>query len=330
MPRHVNFVVRQIIPSMDLYRRDWVPEPGLGLAGTWLGAVVSDAAGQDYLGLRGTDDSVPGMTHVATPFCGFRSLERNFDGMPPHLYADYAVIDGYEPIQVEETGDHVQTAYQSGRVLRDADGLHWYDASGRWELHAKTVSDVVIIHVPEQEGVEREVFYRHELMLATGAINGIPVSGYAHQDFAYGPPGTVYPELPIVRSLQGMWVSWLHEDADGRLGGGCFWQGRGDLDFGPGYQLKNGVTTVHDHVIAKPTFNADAKMVELEVAFGSDSYTFAFDTAGSPIHYFGRVVATSSGTVPARSWCWVEYAGDLLGPELLDMMIRQFDLARGR
>lgn len=330
MSNRIEFDVSRIEPLLDLYRREGRPEAGTGLAGTWLGAVVSDATGQDYLGLRGADDSVPGMTHVATPFCGFRSLKRNFNGMPPHLFADYAVIDGYEPIQVEQTADHIQTTYQSGRILRNADGLHWFDASGRWELHAKTVSDVVIIHVPKQEGVDSEVYYRHELMLATGMINGVKVSGYAHQDFAYGPPGTVYAELPIVRSLQGMWVSWLHEDADGRPGGGCFWQGRGDIDFGPGYILTDGVTTVHHDVKATPTFNADGKMVQLEAAFGGDSYAFAFDTAGSLIHYFGRLTGTSTGAVPTRSWCWVEYAGDMLGPELMDMMMRQFDLARGR
>ena len=97
MAKRIDFNLRTMTPSLDLHRRDWVPEDGAGLAGSWLGAVVSDAAGQDYLGLRGTDDSIPGMTHVATPFCGFRSLARNFDGMPPHLYNEYAVIDGYEP-----------------------------------------------------------------------------------------------------------------------------------------------------------------------------------------------------------------------------------------
>ena len=330
MAKRIDFNLRTMPPSLDLHRRDWVPEDGAGLAGSWLGAVVSDAAGQDYLGLRGTDDSIPGMTHVATPFCGFRSLARNFDGMPPHLYNEYAVIDGYEPIQVTESGDRIETTYPSGRIARDEDGLHWHDASGRWDLHARTVSDVVIIHVPVQEGVKDEVFYRHELMLATGTVNGVEVSGYAHQDFAYGPPGLLYPELPIVRHLQGMWVSWLHEDTDGTLGGGCFWQGRGDLDFGPGYQLKDGVTTTHDDVVAKPAFNAEQKLVELDVSFGSDEYSFAFDTAGSPIHYFGQVTRAPSGKVPSRSWCWVEYAGDMLGPELLDMMIKQFDLARGR
>lgn len=330
MPSSVNFNVSQMTPATELYRRDWVPNEGLGLAGTWVGAVVSDAAGQDYLGLRGTDDSLTGMTHVATPFCGFRSLVKNFDGMPPHLYDQYAVIDFYEPIQVEESGDRIQTTYPSGRIARDADGLHWYDAGGRWELHASTVSDVAFIHVPQQPGVDNEVYYRHELMLATGTIDGTEVSGYVHQDFAYGPPGMVYPELPIVRSLQGMWVSWLDEYSDGQLGGGCFWQGRGDVTFGPGYQLKGGLTTVHDDVVATPTFTAEGKLTELHVTMGSDWYTFAFDTAGSPIHYFGRLVKASSGQVPARSWCWVEYAGDMLTPELLDMMMQPFQLAKGR
>lgn len=36
--------------------------------------MVSDEAGRNYWGLRGTDDFVTGMTHVVSPVCGFRSL----------------------------------------------------------------------------------------------------------------------------------------------------------------------------------------------------------------------------------------------------------------
>jgi hypothetical protein len=126
-----------------------------------------------------------------------------------------------------------------------------------------------------------------------------------------------------------MWVSWLHEYDDGELGGGCFWQGRDGLTFGPGYHFKGAVTTAHDDIVAKPTFNDEGKLVALDASIGSDSYSFTFDTAGSFIHFFGRLTDDSSGKAVARSWCWVEYAAGMMTPELLDFMMQRFRLARG-
>ncbi|MCV7153481.1 hypothetical protein [Mycolicibacterium pyrenivorans] len=244
MPQAVEFEIFSLPPSLELYRRSWRPEEELQLAGTWLGAVVSDSSGQDYWGLRGTDDFLVGMTHVVSPICGFRKLERSMDADPAHLYPEYSSIDFYEPLQYAESFDRLDVAFGSGRISRDANGCHRYDAGGRWEIHAETVSDVFVVHVPVQEGIDQRVYYRHEVMTAQGTIDGVEVSGFAHQDYAYGPPGKVYPELPIALALQGMWVSWMHEYDDGEIGGGCFWQGRDGLPFGPGYQLKQGITTV--------------------------------------------------------------------------------------
>jgi hypothetical protein len=330
VPERVDFEVSVQPASLDHYRRNWTPGPGVGLAGMWLGAVVSDASGQDFWGLRGADDFVVGMTHVVSPITGFKALQKTLEVDPPHLFPEYSTIDWFEPLTVSESEDQVQMAYSSGRIERDADGCHWYDASGRWEMHAKTVSDVFVVHVPAQEGVAHEVYYRHELMRAAGTINGVEVSGYAHQDFAYGPPGMAYAELPIARQLQGMWVSWLHEYTEGEVGGGCFWQGRDGLSFGPGYQLKDGLTTAHNDIVAKPTFNDSGKMVALDASIGSESYSFAFDTLGSFVHVFGPLVSNSSGKESARSWCWVEYAGGMMTPEILDLVMQPFRLARGR
>ncbi|WP_255642303.1 hypothetical protein [Mycobacterium sp. WUMAC-067] len=307
-----------------------MPAEGVGLAGIWLGAIVSDEAGTDYWAVRGMDDFVVGMTHVVSPICGFRKLQKGLNAEAPHLFDEYATLDWYEPIQYVDDGERVQMLYTSGRIERDTNGFHWLDASNRWEIHGNTVSDIVITHVPKQAGIDDEVYYRHELMHVTGKVNGVEVSGYGHQDFAYGPPGMAYTELPIARQLQGMWVSWLHEYPDGEVGGGSFWQGRGDLNFGPGYQLKGGVTTVHNDIVAKPTFNERAQMLTLDATIGADAYSFAFDATGSPLHFFGPLTSTSSGKKPARSWCWVEYAGGMLSPEILDMMMLPFQLARGR
>jgi hypothetical protein len=324
----IEFEVTRQASALDHYRRGWTPGTGVGLAGIWLGAVVSDASGQDYWGLRGTDDFVVGMTHVVSPICGFRALQKGLDPASPHLFDEYSSIDWFEPLEDTDSGDALQTIFSSGRIERGADGFHWYDASGRWELHGKTVSDIVVTHVPAQEGIEDEVYYRHELMYVTGSVTGVAVSGYAHQDFAYGPPGMAYTELPIARRLQGMWVSWLHEHSDGELGGGSFWQGRDGLNFGPGYQLKAGVTTVHNDIVAEPGFDADGRLNALDASIGADSYSFTFDTSGSPLHFFGRLTGGSSGKEVARSWCWVEYAGGMLTPELLDLVLQRFRLAR--
>ncbi|WP_029111298.1 hypothetical protein [Mycobacterium sp. URHD0025] len=325
----VRFTVATQSPTLDHYRRDWTPGSGVGLAGMWIGAVVSDAAGHTYWGLRGADDFVPGMTHVVSPITGFKRLPASFDPDPPHLFAEYSTIDWFEPMTYTDIDEKVTLSYPSGRIERDTGGLHWYDAAGRWEMHGTNVTDVFTVHVSVRDGDAEQVYYRHELMAAAGTIQGVPVSGYLHQDYAYGPGGAVYPELPIVRGLQGMWVSWLHEDQDGQWGGGCFWQGRDGVTFGPGYHVIDGVTTAHDDVTATPTFDDAGKLIRLEAGIGSESYTFTFDRSGSYIHYFGRLTASSSGCVPARSWCWVEYADGLLTPEILDMAMEPFRLARG-
>jgi hypothetical protein len=326
----VKFEVTRQTPILDHYRREWVPARDAELAGIWVGAVVSDDSGNKYWGLRGFDDFVTGMTHVVSPICGFRELPAGMDTEAPHLFAEYAGIDWYEPLQYIATVDYVQMLYSSGRIVRDAKGLHWYDASDRWQLHGRAVSDIVLTHVPSQPGIDQEVYYRHELLYVTGTINGVDVSGYAHQDFAYGPPGQCYAQLPIVRQLQGMWVSWLDEYPDGEIGGGSLWQGKDGLDFGPGYQVNNGSTTVHDDIVATPTFDSAERMTQLDATIGSRTYSFTLDTVGSPLHVFGHLADSSVSKHPARSWVWVEYAGGLLSAELLDMAMLPFALARGK
>jgi len=108
------------------------------------------------------------------------------------------------------------------------------------------------------------------------------------------------------------------------------WQGRAGLNFGPGYQVKNGVTTVHDDIVATPTFDMDNKLSVLDVQIGGDSYGVELDAMGSPIHYFGPLVRTSVREPPVRSWCWIEYVGGKMSGERLDEALKPFRLARGR
>jgi hypothetical protein len=326
----VEYEMRLESPTLDHYRLDWVPEAGMRLAGMWAPGVVTDASGQDYLGLRGWSDFIPGMTHTVSPFCGFRALRKNLYEDPPHLYAEYAGHDWFEPFQYEESDDRTQITYDSGRLVRDADGCHWYDADGRWELHGKTISKVYIVHVPKQKGIEHDVYYRHELLKAHGTVDGTAVEGYLHQDYCYGPPGMTYTDLPIARQLEGMWVSWIHEYTDGEVGGGCFWQGRDGVHFRPGYLLRDGETTTHGDVEARLTFNDDGKPTAMDVEIGGETFRFALDTVAGPLHFFGRLVNGSSARTPAQSWCWIEYAEGLMSPEILDAMGEKFRVVWNR
>ncbi len=67
--------VSSFAPSLSHYRREWTPKGDVGLSGLWVGAVVSDASGRQYWGLRGADDFVRGhdsrrVTDLRVPLIG--------------------------------------------------------------------------------------------------------------------------------------------------------------------------------------------------------------------------------------------------------------------
>jgi hypothetical protein len=326
----VEHSMRVEVPTLDHYRLHWTPGPGVRMGGMWVSGIVTDDSGQDYLGLRGLSDFVPGMTHTVSPFCGFRALQKSLVDDPPHLFAEYSNHDWFEPLTYDEDDGSATLAYPSGRLTRDEAGLHWYDADGRWELHGRTVSKIFTVHVPRQDGIEHEVYYRHELLKATGHVEGTPVEGYLHQDFCYGPPGMTYTQLPIARQLEGLWFSWIHEDADGQVGGGCFWSGRGGLDFQPGYVLVDGETTAHDDFDAKLTLTDGGLPEAMRIDVAGHRFDITFDSLAGPLHTKGYVHGTSLRRQPVRSWCWIEYAEVLLSPEILDATGQQFALAWAR
>ena len=78
----IDFDVRVQAPTLDLYRRQWTPAPDVALAGMWIGAVVADASGETYFGLRGADDFLVGMTHVVSPITGFKKLPADVRSRP--------------------------------------------------------------------------------------------------------------------------------------------------------------------------------------------------------------------------------------------------------
>ena len=202
-------------------------------------------------------------------------------------------------------------------------------AGGRY--NGKTVSDAVVTHVPVQDGIDHDVYYRHELIYADGQHQRCRSVGLCPSRLCLRScRGRSTPSCPSLGSCKGCGFRGSTEYSDGDVGGGSFWQGRDNLAFGPGYQLKAGVTTTHDDIVATPTFDDAGKMTALDAQIGSDSFTFAFDSSGSPLHFFGRLTSSSLKTHPTRSWCWVEYAGGMMTGDILDMMNLQFSLARGR
>jgi hypothetical protein len=140
VPEQIHFRVWRETPTLDHYRRGWTPSPDVALAGMWLPGVVSDEGGQFYLGIRGVDDMAPGLVHTVTPIVGFRRLVQDMEGDPPHLFAEFAETDWFEPYEYTETSGRIVMDFESGRIERDRHGCHWFDANGRWELHGRTVS----------------------------------------------------------------------------------------------------------------------------------------------------------------------------------------------
>lgn len=332
VPDTLQFTVRAEAAGVEHYRRDWRP-PGtnsLGMGGMWLAGLVTDAEGQFYLAIRGVDDMAPGLVHAVVPTVGFRKLAiGDMSGDPPHLFAEWEETNWFEPYEATETAGRSILAFENGRIERDRHGCHWFDAGNRLELHGQTFSDVFTVSIPKQQGVDCDCHYRHELVKATGFINGVPVEGYLHQDYAYAPDGKVWTETAIPRLIQGMWVSWVHEFADGGLGGGCFWQGRNGLSFGPGYQVKQGVTTVHDDVVAVPSFDADNRISALDVTIGGDAFRFETRAMSSRLHYVAQLATSSLDKQPVKSWCWIEYSASAMTGDQLDEALKPFRIIRG-
>jgi len=337
VPEKLKFTVESEPPTVEHYRRDWLPAQyrgkPMGMGGMWLAGLVTDADGNAYLAIRGVDDMAPGMVHAVVPTVGFRKLIRgDMSGDPPHLFSEWATedeIDWYEPYEAVETSGRTVLSYQTGRIERDRHGCHWFDAGNRWELHGQPVSEAFSVHVPAQDRIEGDLCYRHELLKATGQIGGVPVEGYIHQDYSYAPTGKVWTETAIPRLIQSLWVSWVHEFDDGEVGGGCFWQGRKGLAFGPGYQVKQGVTTVHDDIRADLSFDADNHLKTIDVAIGGTSYRFETESKSSRIHYIARLAESSLGRKPVKSWCWIEHTGSFMTGDHLDEALRPFRIVRG-
>jgi hypothetical protein len=316
--------------TLDHYRLDWAPSEGFHHAGKWVAASVTGAAGQDYFGLRAYGDSIVGMTHTISPATDFRALKRDLNESPSHLYPEYGLLDWFEPFEYREAEDKVSFVSDSGRTDETATTAHWIDANRRWEIQGTIFSDAGFVFVPEQEGIARPVYYRHELSTATGVINGDPVEGYLHEDFCYGPPGYTYMELALVRQLEGKWFSWIHEYADGELGGGCCWQGREELNFRPGYMLNRGVTTAHKDAHITLEKNENDQPRELRLEMGGEWFEFDLDICSGPTQFFGRLTASSPGKQIVKSWCWLEHTEGVVTPAVFEFLDNRFKLVRHR
>jgi hypothetical protein len=314
--------------TLDHYRLGWAPAEGFHHAGKWIAASVTGESGLDYFGLRAYGDNVLGMTHTISPTTDFRSLQRDTNEDPSRLFPEYGAHDLFEPFEYGEGDDKVSFVCDRGCTDETATTAQWVDADNRWEIQGKVISDAGFVFVPEQEGIELPVYYRHELSTATGVINGDPVEGYFHEDFCYGPPGYTYMELPLVRQLEGKWFSWIHEYADGELGGGCVWQGRDDLNFRPGYMMNRGITTAHKDADITLEKNENGQPRELRLEMGGEWFEFNLHTISSVTQYFGNLTASSPGKQIVKSWCWLEHLDGLVTEQIFESKDTRFKLAR--
>ncbi len=329
MTKPLEYEVHIEPPTLDHYRYAWTPRDGFELAAKWPALVATGESGREYFGIRGYSDFVLGMTHSQW-VGGFRQLSDGLDARSRDLYPELAAHGWFEPFRYVEEPEQVSYIGETNRVDEDATGCHWSDADGRWQIDGQVISDTFWVFVPEQEGIDRPVFYRHELGTLTGTINDDPVEGYLHQDFCYGPPGYTYMELPIMRQLEGLWFSWIHEHTDGTRGGGCLWSGRRELDFHAGYLLHDGVTTVHKESSLDLTFgeiDGRERPTEGRVEIGGHWFEFEYTRRGGPSHYFGRLVASDSGKEIAKSWCWLEYT-EVMTEQMLGFFDDRLRLAR--
>ena len=93
------------------------------------------------------------MTHTISPATDFRTLKRDLNESPSHLYPEYGLYDWFEPFEYREAEDKVSFVSESGRTKETATTAHWVDANRRWEIQGRIISDAGLIFVPEQEGI---------------------------------------------------------------------------------------------------------------------------------------------------------------------------------
>ena len=295
-------------PTLDFYRLSYSPREDYTCTGLWIGGMFTGASGKHYHGMRGFNEFGHGMAQ-SYYFMELKELwpAGNF---APDLYPELP-IGQMESYEYSESADEVHFVGENVRLDTRVGSFDWYDAKGRWELHAKQLGQAFTFFVSEQDGIALPMQYRSQIGKAMGKINEDPVEGYTYFDVSYSKPGNIYFNLPLLRKIEKRWSSWLVEYTDGEIDGGVAWKGQGDTGFSAGHLLQKGVSTAVSDARVFTTYDERGTVWKTRIELGGEVVELEQDTCTSwPMHTFGRVVSTSRGKEIAKSWTFTEWVPD--------------------
>jgi hypothetical protein len=298
---------------LDTYRHTYSPKPGFVLAAMWPTAYVIGKSGKRYFGLRGIGDYVKGLTH---PFVFKELSARSLDKPSPDLYSEFGVGGiqlQFEPFEYIEKPDEVRYRSRSMTYQYRDNECDWIDAKGQWTIHGRRIGKACYIYIPSQDGIDFPTIYRSEIGKATGVINGDPVEGFFHCDFAYAPPGYYYWDSAFIRKVEKYFLSWIVEYADGGFGGGMLWQGRdGFPDFQPCHLNLNGESSAHKGFALTTTLSPGGALKHVKIEIGGASFEFEQEVSSifwfrdTPVHTHGALTASTENRKIAKSWTFFE------------------------
>ncbi len=294
--------------TLDSYRLNYCPREDYCLAGLWPYLLVTGKSGKRYHGMRGFDEVAKGW---ARTYCFMELNENNLDDFSKELYPDLLYLDQMEEYKYSESGDKVHFVGENIRLDIHARGYDWYDARGKFEIHAELLGQAVTFWVPMQEGLVAPIHHRSEMGRVTGQINGDPVEGFTGWDSSYTHPGVLYFHLPLIQKLEKEWAMWFVEYTDGGIDAGFAWKGRLDTGFAAGHLLRDGKSTAVPETRVIPTYTERGVVQKTRVEIAGEWFELEQDTCSDwPTHTFGKVVATSRGREIARSWNYIEWFPD--------------------
>ena len=307
-------------PTLDDYRRSYCPRDDYSLAGMWPGAVVSDASGRRYHGMRGFDEMAVGMAHTYQ----FQELIPDGRyGIATELYEELP-LNHIEPYEYSESADGVHFVSDNVRLDVREGSFEWSDAKGRFRLHVEQLGSACVLYVPEQEHIPVPIQHRSEMGKATGEVNGEAVEGFTFLDWSYSHPGVLYFHLPLIRKLEKQWSMWLVEYTDGEVDAGFVWKGRGDTGFGASHLIVNAASEAVHSGSTTTTYDDRGTVFRTSLALGDQAIELEQDCCSDwPAHTFGPVVSTSrslAGMPIAKSWNYCEWMPDNI-EGLLDLYL---------
>ena len=264
---------------------------------------VSGESGALYNSMRGIQaDDKGSMMNMGT----YR-LNGILDEQCPMLFGwEHAPVS--ERYRVVEDRDAVSYCSDHARLDFGADSYRWADADGRLDLRARRLGQVCTFWVPVQPGYDHPQMLRSHLGLATGTIDGDPVTGLFMLDYIYSHPGAIWTEIGMLTKLHNLWLNWLVGYEDGGYEGGYAWRGRPGSGFAAAHHFADGVSTARSDAVIE-TRHSERGTVAAHVSLRLGELAVELDQRGRswPLHTCGTVASISNGRAIRRSWNYTEY-----------------------